>query len=200
VYTPLPGLDRTPQPSFLYVGRLKRYKGVALAIRALATARRVRPGIVLDIAGSGDERPQLEALARSVGVADAVRFLGFISQEAKLHLLRTCWANLYPSVKEGWGITVIEAAACGTPSIASNSPGLRDSVRDGVTGHLVTHGDVDALAQRMLQYAEHPSLVDSLGRNARAHAESLTWDATADATEAHLAEVVAWTAAASHPS
>jgi glycosyltransferase involved in cell wall biosynthesis len=199
-YTPLPGLDRTPQPSFLYVGRLRRYKGVSFAIRALAAARRVRPDIVLDIAGSGDGRPQLEALARSLGVAESVRFLGFIPHEAKLRLLRTCWANLYPSVKEGWGITVIEAAACGTPSIASNSPGLRDSVRDGVTGHLVAHGDVDALARRMLEYAEHPSLVDFLGRNGRAHAESLTWDATADATEAHLAELVAGAAAASHPS
>ena len=199
-YAPLPGLDRTPHPSFLYVGRLKRYKGVAYAIRALAVARRVRPDIVLDIAGSGDERPALEALARSLDVADAVRFLGFVSHETKLRLLRTCWATLYPSVKEGWGITVIEAAACGTPSIASDSPGLRDSVRDGVTGHLVAHGDVDALAHRLLQYAETPALVDTLGRNARGHAESLTWEATADATEAHLIEVVARTGAAAGSS
>jgi len=94
-------------------------------------------------------------------------------------------------VKEGWGLTVVEAAACGTPSLTSNSPGLRDSVRDGVTGYLVPHGDVDALARRMLELAERPALVDSLGKNARAFAESLTWDAAASATEAHLAEVIA---------
>ena len=70
-----------------------------------------------------------------------MRFHGFVSEEEKLALLRRTWANLFPSPKEGWGITVMEAAACGTPSLASDSPGLRDSVRDGETGYLVPHGD-----------------------------------------------------------
>lgn len=196
-YCPLPGLDRTPQPSFLYVGRLKRYKAVGHLIEALAIARRARQDLRLDIAGTGDDRPRLEALARERGVADAVRFHGFVTHEDKVRLLRTTWANLFPSVKEGWGITIIEAAACGTPSLASNSPGLRDSVRDGVTGVLVPHGDVQALARRMLELADDPALVASLGRAARVHAEQLTWDAAADRTEAHLAELVA---AASAPA
>ncbi len=190
-YAPKPGLDRTPQPSFLYVGRLKRYKGVATAIEALALARRSRADLTLDIAGDGDDRPRLEALARSLGAAGAVHFLGFVTEEHKLRLLRTAWANVFPSVKEGWGLTVIEAAACGTPSLTSNSPGLRDSVRDGETGFLVPHGDTQALAQRMLELAERPALVNSLGRNARRFAESLTWDNAARATGAHMAEVIA---------
>lgn len=190
-YAPRPGLDRTPQPSFLYVGRLKRYKGVATAIEALALARRSRGDLVLDIAGNGDDRPRLEALARKLGVAGAVHFLGFVTDEHKLRLLRTAWGNVFPSVKEGWGLTVIEAAACGTPSLVSNSPGLRDSVRDGETGFLVPHGDTQALARRMLELAERPALVSSLGRNARAFAESLTWDGAARATEAHLSETIA---------
>ena len=147
--------------------------------------------MTLDIAGTGDDRPRLEALAARLGVSGAVRFLGFVTDEHKLRLLRTSWAHVFPSVKEGWGLTVVEAAACGTPSLTSNSPGLRDSVRDGVTGFLVPHGDVDALARRMLELAERPALVDSLGKNARAFAESLTWDAAAAATESHLAELVA---------
>jgi glycosyltransferase involved in cell wall biosynthesis len=85
----------------------------------------------------------------------------------------------------------MEAAACGTPSLASNSPGLRDSVRDGETGYLVPHGDAEALARRMLELADHPALVARLGRAARAHAERHTWDGAAAATEAHLAEVLA---------
>lgn len=190
-YAPRPGLDRTPQPSFLYVGRLKRYKGVGTAIEALALARRSRADLTLDIAGDGDDRPRLEALARSLGVPDAVRFLGFVTDEHKLRLLRTAWANVLPSVKEGWGLTVIEAAACGTPSLTSNSPGLRDSVRDAETGFLVPHGDTQALARRMLELAERPALVNSLGGNARRFAQSLTWDQAARATEAHLAEVIA---------
>jgi glycosyltransferase involved in cell wall biosynthesis len=190
-FSPRPGLDRTPHPSFLYVGRLKRYKGVATAIEALASARQRRADLTLDIAGTGDDRPRLEALATRLGVRNAVRFLGFVTDEHKLRLMRTAWANVFPSVKEGWGLTVVEAAACGTPSLTSNSPGLRDSVRDGVTGFLVPHGDVDALARRMLELAERPSLVDALGKNARRFAESLTWDAAAGATESHLAEVIA---------
>jgi glycosyltransferase involved in cell wall biosynthesis len=190
-YAPRPGLDRTPHPSFLYVGRLKRYKGVATAIEALALARQSRGDLVFDIAGNGDDRPRLEVLARKLGLASAVRFLGFVTEEHKLRLLRTAWAHVFPSVKEGWGLTVIEAAACGTPSLVSNSPGLRDSVRDGETGFLVPHGDTQALARRMLELAERPGLVTSLGRNARAFAESLTWDGAARATEAHLSETIA---------
>jgi len=190
-FAPRPGLDRTPEPSFLYVGRLKRYKGVAAAIEALALARRSRGDLVLDIAGNGDDRPRLEALARNLGLSSAVRFLGFVTEEHKLRLLRTAWANIYPSVKEGWGLTVIEAAACGTPSLVSNSPGLRDSVRDGETGYLVPHGDAQALARRMLELAERPALVTSLGRAARVFACSLTWEGAARTTESHLLETIA---------
>jgi glycosyltransferase involved in cell wall biosynthesis len=190
-FSPRPGLDRTAHPSFLYVGRLKRYKGVGTAIEALAVARQGRSDMTLEIAGNGDDRPRLEALARRLGVGDAVRFHGFITDEHKLRLMRTSWANVFPSVKEGWGLTVVEAAACGTPSLTSNSPGLRDSVRDGVTGYLVPHGDAPALARRMLELAERPALVDTLGKQARAFAETLTWDAAARATESHLAEVIA---------
>jgi len=170
-FAPLPGLDRTPRPSFLYVGRLKRYKGIEIALDALALARRVRSDLSLLIAGTGDARPGLEAHARARGLGDAVRFLGWVSEEDKIRLLRTAWANLFPSVKEGWGITILEAAACGTASLASNSPGLRDSVRDGSTGYLVPHGDADGLARRMLELAEQPGLVRALGRQARAFAE-----------------------------
>ncbi len=190
-YHPRPGLDRTPRPSFLYVGRLQRYKGVETAITALAQARRIRPDLALDVAGTGPDRARLEQRARDAGVAGAVRFLGFVSHEDKLRLLRTTWANLFPSVKEGWGMTVIEAAACGTPSLASNSPGLRDSVRDGATGFLVPHGDPEALARRMLELADHPALVDDLGRRAQAFAAGFTWDAAADRTEDHLGATLA---------
>ncbi|MDX2057530.1 MAG: glycosyltransferase family 4 protein [Gemmatimonadales bacterium] len=188
-FHPDPALDRSKPPSFLYVGRLKRYKGVDLAIRALSLVHRTRPDVRLDIAGSGDDRPRLEGVVTALGLTNRVTFHGFVTEEAKLELLRTTWANLFPSPKEGWGITVMEAAACGTPSIASNSPGLRDSVRDGHTGHLVPHGDVEQLARRMLELVEHPDRVAALGRAARAHAEAWSWDDAAAATERHLSSL-----------
>lgn len=183
-------LDRSAPPSFLFVGRLKRYKGVEYALRALARVHRTRPEVTLDIAGGGGDRPRLEALAASLGLGAAVRFLGFVDEAAKVKLLRTTWANLFPSPKEGWGITVMEAAACGTPSIASDSPGLRDSVRRDETGFLVPHGSVDALAEQMLHLASNRALVDRVGRAARAEAVRWTWDDAAAATLRHLDRIV----------
>jgi glycosyltransferase involved in cell wall biosynthesis len=182
-FRPDPSVARTTPPSFLYVGRLRRYKGVDIAIRALAVAREQRPDIELDIAGTGVDRARLEALAEQRRVKAGVRFRGFVSEAEKLHLLRSTWANVFPSPKEGWGITNIEAAASGTPSLASDSPGLRDSVRDGETGFLVPHGDVHAMAARMVELAGDPALVNRLGVGARRFAESLSWDAAADQTE-----------------
>ncbi len=189
-YSPDPALDRSPTPSFLFVGRLKRYKGADLAIRALARARETRKDLTLHVAGTGEELDTLRTLAGSLGVGDAVSFPGAITEAEKIRLFRTVWGHLLPSAKEGWGMTVIEAAACGTPSIASDSPGLRDSVRTGITGVLVPHGDVTALAREMMALAADRSRVDHWGKAARAHAETLSWDAAADQTEAHLAGLV----------
>lgn len=190
-YTPDAAVSRTREPTFLYVGRLKRYKGVEIALRALAIARKSRPDVVLDIAGQGDDRGRLERLARRLGLGTAARFRGFVSDEEKRRLLRRSWCVVLASPKEGWGISNVEAAACGTPAIASDSPGLRESVRHGETGFLVPHGDVAALADRMLALAGDPALVARLGVGARAFAERLSWDHAAQATEAHLQRVIA---------
>lgn len=189
-FRPDPAVGRTQPPGFLYMGRLKRYKGVDLAIRALAVARRQVPALTLDIAGNGDARPELETLTRALNLVGAVRFHGFVSEAEKLRLLRSTWANIFPSPKEGWGITVVEAAACGTPSVASDSPGLRDSVRHGQSGYLVPHGDVAALAARMVELASDPALVARLGAAGRLFAEGLTWEAAAHETEAHLKQII----------
>ena len=94
------------------------------------------------------------------------------------------------SPKEGWGLTNVEAEACGTPVVASDSPGIRESVRHGETGFLVPHGDVPALAAAMDRLAGSPALVEEMGGRARAFAETFTWDRCARETEAHLLRVV----------
>ena len=190
-YTPDAGVPRTREPTFLYVGRLKRYKGVEIALRALAVARQTRADLLLDVAGQGDDRGRLERLARQLGLGTGAHFLGFVSDEEKRRLLRRSWGVVLASPKEGWGISNVEAAACGTPAIASDSPGLRESVRHGETGFLVPHGDVRALADRMLALAADPALVSRLGVGARAFAERLSWEHAAEATEAHLHRVIA---------
>src|SRR5947208_3904664 len=148
------------------------------------------PDATVEIAGAGDYRPALETLAASLDLGDRVRFLGRISEPEKLSLLRRAWALVFASPKEGWGITNLEAAACATPVVASNSPGIRESVRDGETGFLVPHGDIPALAAALTQLAASRPLVTTLGTRARAFAESFTWERAAMGTEDHLRRVV----------
>jgi glycosyltransferase involved in cell wall biosynthesis len=186
-YTPAASV-RAEKPTFAYVGRLKKYKGVDLVIRAFA--RLDDPSALLEIAGAGDYRPALEALAASLDLGGRVRFLGFIGEEEKLALLRRAWAVALASPKEGWGLTNVEAEACATPVVASDSPGIRESVRDGETGFLVAHGDIEALAAAFRRIAGSRDLVASMGIKARAFAETFTWMRAADRTEAHLAGVI----------
>jgi glycosyltransferase involved in cell wall biosynthesis len=182
-YTPLPA-SRDPRPVFAYLGRLKKYKGVDIVIRAFARMQNREAELL--IAGAGDYRDELERLARSLDLADRVRFLGRISEPEKLALLRRAWALVFASPKEGWGITNLEAAACATPVVASNSPGIRESVRDGETGFLVPHGDAQAMAAAMDRFAGSRALVETLGQQARRFAEGFTWERAADETERHL--------------
>lgn len=185
-FTPDPAVPRAEEPTFLYVGRLKRYKGLEVALHAVARARRDVPGLTLEIAGLGDDRERLERTAARLGLAGAVRFLGFVSEDEKRRRLRRAWGVIFPSAKEGWGISNVEAAACGTPAVASDSPGLRESVRDGRTGLLVPHGDRTALAEALTRLARDPALVARFGAEARRFAETLSWDRAADETDAHL--------------
>ena len=187
-YTPNPA-ERSPVPLVVYLGRLKRYKRVDLILRAFAETR--HPTARLAIAGTGDHRAALQALARSLDLGDRVKFLGFITEAQKLLLLRSAWVLAFTSPKEGWGITNLEAAACATPVVASSSPGLRESVVDGETGFLVPHGDLPALTSALARLVSDPALVATLGAAGRRFASRFTWDAAAEQTEAHLARVVA---------
>ncbi len=179
---------RSPEPLFIYIGRLKRYKGVDILIRAFAALGDSRA--TLEIAGSGDYRSNLEDLTRLLGMESRVRFLGFVPEETKVAMLRRAWAAMLASPKEGWGIANMEAAACGTPVIASDSPGIRESVVDGETGFLVPHGDLAAMAGAMRRLMDLPSLVRRMGEAGRRLAERFSWERSADDTIAHLEEVV----------
>jgi glycosyltransferase involved in cell wall biosynthesis len=179
---------RSSTPLFCYVGRLKRYKGVNLILEAFAKLD--HPGARLEIAGAGDYRDHLEGIADSLGLLDRVRFLGFVSAEEKRDLLRRSWASVFASPKEGWGITNLETAACGTAVIASDSPGLRESLIDGETGILVRHADVPALAAAMSRVAGSIQDANAMGAAGRRFAERFTWEKSADDTISHLSEVV----------
>ena len=181
--------ERSEQPLFIYLGRLKKYKRVDIVIKAFAGLN--VPEARLEIAGIGDYRAALEGLVKSLDLEERVRFLGFIPEDEKVHLLRRAWASVLASPKEGWGISNLEAAACGTPVIAANSPGIRESVIDGATGFLVPQNDPEAMTAAMRGIVQSPDLVEVLGKAARKFAEGFGWDRAANETLSHLEEVVA---------
>ena len=185
-----PGI-RDPDPTVLYLGRLEQYKRVDLLIRAMGRIRDAGDDARLTIAGDGRHAPALKRLSRELDLGDRVHFAGRVSEEAKRSLMERAWLHAITSTKEGWGISVIEAAACGTPTIASDTPGLRDAVVHNETGVLVRHGDVNALADAIRTVLADRARLDRLARGARARAEGFTWDAAASAIEGVLTSVAA---------
>ncbi len=184
VFTPSPA--RAPVPTVAYVGRLRRYKGIDLVMKAVALLAARGQAVKLLVVGQGDDAARLERVAAGLGLGNAVSFRGFVPEEEKVAILRSAWINVYPSPKEGWGITNVEAAACGTPSVASDSPGLRESVLDGQTGFLVEHECAEAWARALQKLLEDPGLRDRMGARAVEHSERFTWEATAGELEGIL--------------
>lgn len=190
-YHPDPGAPKFDEPTVLYLGRLKRYKRVDLVMRAVARLAGQGVRVRLVVAGRGDHEPALYALRDELGLGELVDMRGFVDENAKMELLRRAWVHVLASPREGWGIVTIEAAACGTPTVASDSPGLRDSVVDGETGLLVPHGDVDELAGALRRMVEDGPLRHRLSVGAREFALRFTWDHSADLTVSHLESVIA---------
>jgi glycosyltransferase involved in cell wall biosynthesis len=126
----------TEQINILSIGRVKATKHIDEAIKMLKQSLDKGENIHLDIAGKGDDEDRLKALVEEYGVGEHVKFWGFVSEEKKIELLRNAHLHVQFSRKEGWGITVIEAAASGTPTICYRVPGLVDSVRDE-TGYFI---------------------------------------------------------------
>lgn len=189
-FRPDPAVRRFDEPTILYLGRIKRYKRVDLVIRAASRLRDEGVPIHLIIAGKGDAEADAQRLVAELGLENSVTLPGYVDEGEKLGLFRKSWLHVLTSPKEGWGISNLEAAASGTATVASDSPGLRDSVVDGETGFLVPHGDVAALAARIRCVLDDPALRDRLGTAARRFALGFSWDAAASRTDQYLRTVL----------
>jgi len=189
-YRPDPSEPRFDRPTLLYLGRLKRYKRVDFIVRAVHRLVDADPDVRLIIAGKGDAEPAIRRLVADLGLGEHVELAGYVDELEKRRLFRKSWVHVLTSPKEGWGISNLEAAACGTPTVASDSPGLRDSVVPDETGFLVPHGDVDALAARLRLLVQDATLRDKLARGAHAFALEHSWDRAAERTAVHLSAVL----------
>jgi glycosyltransferase involved in cell wall biosynthesis len=129
-------------------------------------------------------------LAGRLKIEDRVEFTGFVDQAEKVRRLQRAWVAVCPSLKEGWGLTNIEANACGMPVVASNVPGLKDSVVDGETGVLFEYGDTEKLSDhlvRILSDADHREKLTKGGLN---WAKKFSWDHAADRTLELIKQIV----------
>lgn len=168
---------RFEEPTVLYLGRLKRYKQLPVLIGAMRRVRDEVPGARLLVVGWGDARPAAEAAARELGVTDCVTFKGFVSDEEKMDLYHRSWVLATASLIEGWGLTVIEANACGMPTVAFDVPGLNESIVDGETGLLVD--DEDGFAEALIELLKNDPRRKALADGARRWSTNFSWDSTA---------------------
>ena len=165
----VPGDSRASPPNFVCLGRLRRYKRLDAVISAFSA---LPPPGTLTIVGGGDDRARLEEVARSV---PGVRFTGSVSEEVKRHLLQEATALVVTSEAEGFGLTILEAAATATPSVAVNLPIYREVVQDRLSGLLVPENDTNALTDGMRWVRDHPELREGASTFAR----RFTWERTA---------------------
>jgi glycosyltransferase involved in cell wall biosynthesis len=171
------------------VGRLVPVKRFDALLRALARVKVNQPGLRAVIVGEGYERPALEALRDELGAADWVSLPGRVSDEELVSWYQRAWVVASSSQREGWGMTLTEAAACGTPAVATAIAGHTDAVINGESGLLV--GDVGELPVVLERVLGDEVLRSRLGRGALARARWFTWGATARRALEALAEEAA---------
>jgi len=189
-YRVLDGVERFTEPTIIHFGRIRKYKSIDIVIDAFATVKEQIPGARLLIVGGGPEEENLRDHAAKKGLSEDVRFMGTVTTPELVKLLNQAHIFLNASPKEGWGLTVVEANACGVPVVASRRPGLQDSVKDGETGYLVDYGDVRAFADRAIELLSDEGRWRRMSAAAIAWSRSLTWDRTGSEMETIFLEEI----------
>ena len=173
-----PGGERSPHPLVVAVGRLAPVKRYDMLVRAAHHARQRIPDLRLHIVGEGYERPAIEAVVDELDAADWVTLRGRVTDAELVDLYRQTWIVASASAREGWGMTMTEAAACGTPAVATRIAGHADAIREGSSG-LLSEGDPQSLGTAMADVLGDDELRARLGRGALDWAGQLTWSNTA---------------------
>lgn len=182
IYTFKPGYN-APFPLIVYVGRLKKYKNVETLLFAVKEVAQQVPQVKLFIVGTGDDLPRLLKICSRLNLGGTVEFKGYVSTAEKVKYYQQAWICVQPSLVEGWGLTTLEANACGTPVIASDAPGLRDSVINAVTGLLFESKNKKMLAQKILWTLQNGSVRTQMSESALNWANQFNWEKTSLQTE-----------------
>jgi glycosyltransferase involved in cell wall biosynthesis len=162
--------------TFLFVGLLKKANCADECIRAFEIIESEMPEARLWVVGRGAQRKKLEAMAKGLNV----EFFGYVDDARKVDLMQRAHAMLVPGIREGWGMVITEANACGTPAIAYDIAGYRDAIRDGETG-VLTETTPEAMARAAIRFARDTDLQTRLSEGALSWSRQFSWDTTAAA-------------------
>lgn len=178
-------------PTVLYLGRLEYNKGADLLPDIYRDIEEMNENIKLEIAGRGRKEEKIEELAEN---REQVKFHGYVSEDKKHRLLQKAWTVITPSRKEGWGLTVAEANASGTPVVGFNNGGLKYSIKDGKTGVLVNSNPgpsshIEEFADAIVNLIQNDSKRKNLEENTRKFAKKRNWEDTVDELEELLKTV-----------
>ncbi len=169
-----------------YLGRLEPYKRVEWMFRALAPLVERFPKLEIVVIGRGKSEDALVREADALGLAQRTRFVGFVSDEERDEILADTRVCVCPSLKEGWGITVIEANALGVPVVASDAPGLHDAIQEGETGLLVPPDDLAGFTERIQSLLGDEARATRMAEHAARWSRNFTWDRAAQLMEAAI--------------
>lgn len=171
-------MHKEKNPTLIYVGRLKKSKRVHHIIEAFKIIKKEIPSCKLWIVGNGDEHYK-KRLYRAAQQTEGIEFFHNISNEGKLEKMRRAHAVIVTSVREGWGLIVTEANACGTPAIGYNVPGLKDSIKDGMSGILCKRNNSRELAETIAGFLSDEKLTRRFAERALEDSRQYHWDRTA---------------------
>jgi len=173
------GVKKSVHPTIICLNRMKKYKRMDILIRSIPEVLKAIPELKVILVGEGDDLPRLKEITRKNGIEHIIEFTNFISEERKTELLASSWVSVNTSPIEGWGLTSIEAQGSGTPSVVPDSPGLRETVKDGVSGYIYPFGDTNRLSEILIKVLKNKKTLDKMGKEARKWAANFSWDASA---------------------
>ena len=179
---------KSRKPLIVYLGRLKKYKRIDWLLAVMPELIKTFPDIQLLIMGRGSDSKRLKKITTIRKIQTYVKFLGFVGETEKLAILRKAWLNIQPSIKEGWGFTVLEAAASGTPSLAANAPGLKETLVAGKTGWFFR--DQKELLKLISKIINDPKSRDKAGKEAIKFAKNFDWSKTAQLFEDEILNII----------
>lgn len=173
-------------PTFIYVGRYSNYKGIDKVVEAYCKVKKDYPKAKLWVVGKKKEdyidevlNPIVERYEKeNIGVSSDITYWGFVSEEKKLELMSRAHCLLFPSLREGWGLIITEAAAVGTPSIGFDSAGIRDALKKGEAGYLCKDNTIEELVYHMKSVVEDEDKYSQMRKAAYEYSLNFHWENT----------------------